>query len=118
MQVIISPRLLPGVRVGDAFLSVEPTSEVERGGKPVWRWFVDLADGQSFEGADLAGWGDASEMLGALVSFLSACGESLGYRERTGREGENEDLFPAPVARWANENSDELALASLDEGDA
>lgn len=111
---IISARLLPAVRVGDATVSVEPTRNRDRDGKPEWRWYVDFPDGREFAGAELWGWGDAGEMLEALLSFLGACGESVSYHDRTGRVGESADLFPAELARWCADNSDALSLASLE----
>jgi hypothetical protein len=45
----------------------------------------------------------------ALLSFLSAAGESYAY---AGADGETADLFPLPVAEWAAEFADELAMAS------
>ena len=37
-----------------------------------------------------------------LLSFLSACVESVNYSRRTGRDGENSGMFPANVAQWAD----------------
>lgn len=113
-HVAISPRLLPGVRVAGAWISIEPTRRANRDGKPCWKWYVDLPDGSEHEGADLHGLGDAGEMLATLIGFLGACGESVAYGRRTGRKGENADLFPAPVAEWADGASDELAMLGFD----
>lgn len=117
--VAISPRMLPGVRVGDAWLSLEPTSHADHMGKPVWSWFID-GPGIDASGDDLAGWGDAGEMLGALCSFLSACAEARSYQTRTGRVSENADLFSDAVGEWAEQNSEELSMVSLEleEGEA
>lgn len=59
----------------------------------------DLSSGASGVGAD------PKQMLGTLVSFLSACAESRSYPD-----GENSDLFPAPVGEWAVQASDELSM--------
>lgn len=107
--VIITPRLLPGVRIGDAFVSVEPTGGADRQGKPAWRWYVDAPGFEASE-SDLHGWGDAGEMLGTLLAFLEACAESRSYGARTGRKGENADLFSEHVGAWAEENSDEISM--------
>jgi hypothetical protein len=111
--IIITPRLLPGVQIGGAFISVEPTRATDHYGKTKWQYFIDI-DGQENSGADLAGWGDTQEMLATLLSFLGAAAESYAYRQRTGRDGENEDLFPAAVVEWAYQNSDELSMLAME----
>ena len=58
--------------------------------------------------------GTEREGLASLLSFLSAAAESRQYRKRTGREGDNEDLFPAEIVDWACQYSDEIAVASLE----
>jgi hypothetical protein len=111
---IISSRLLPAVSVAGATVSIEPTRGRDRDGKPEWRWYVDMADGREFDGAELWGWGDAGAMLETLLAFLGACGESVNYRDRTGRGGDHAELFPPAVAEWCGQNSDELAVAAFD----
>lgn len=49
-----------------------------------------------------------------LFSFLGACAESREYRERTGRGGENAELFPEHVGSWAEEHSDEIAMLACE----
>jgi hypothetical protein len=107
--LMIVPRLLPGVMVCGAFISVEPSPKRRSDGKPAWRWYVDIG-AIEFSDDDLAGWGDHREMLGALLSFLSACGEGRSYARRTGRESENADLFAPPLAEWCEEHHEELAI--------
>ena len=109
----IGSRLLPALWVGDGWLSLE------RGGwtedrRICYRWYVDIPAGE-FSGSDLrtgvGGIGDSyQEVFVSLLSFLSAAAESRAYRERTGREGENEDLFPPKVVEWAHQNSDEIGI--------
>ncbi|AEK10060.1 hypothetical protein FDH96_gp107 [Mycobacterium phage Rey] len=70
---------------------------------PDWQYVGnDIRSGCSAE-ADVA---DASR---SLFSFLSACAESRSYGG-----GENSDLFPEHVGEWAEENSDELSILSID----
>lgn len=104
--LMISARLLPAVRIGDTFISIEPTCTRDHSGKPLWRYFID-GPHLIHEGEDLAGWDDSRGMLGSLLSFLSACAESYP-------DGECADLFPANVAEWAQENSDEISIISLE----
>lgn len=128
--VIISPRLLPGVRIDSvrwlgrdddnagaptvtetAWVSVESTDDTNRDGKPRWRYFIDLPDGTEHVGDDLHGWGDAGEMLATLLAFLDACAESRRYSDG---DGENSRLFPDDVGAWAEHVSDELGLLRLE----
>ena len=113
--VEITSRLLPGVRVGGATISIDYSRE--RSGRQAYRWYIDLPDGSEHTGDDLSsgvGGGSLQSGLESLLSFLSACGESVNYRDRTGRDGENADLFPAPVAEWAAQNSDELSMLAIE----
>lgn len=116
IDVKISPRLMRGVRVGDAWVQVEPTTKTNRDGKPYWRTVIDIPGEPEYDETDLAGWDNAEGMLRSLCTFLSACAESRDYAERTGSASENGDLFPEHVGAWAQENSDELTLLSM-EGD-
>ena len=43
---------------------------------------------------------------------MLAAGESRTYRERTGMEGENEDLFPEDIVDWIVDHYDELETLS------
>jgi len=100
--MIITARLLPGIRIEDGFISLEPTKNRGEFGKPVWKWYADIPAGE-FEGDELSGWGDHRGMMGDMLAFLSAAAESYPA-------GENADLFPAPVVEWAQHNSDELCF--------
>lgn len=111
--MLITSRLMAGVRIGDVEISITPSSGRDHYGKTVWHWYVD-GEGLEASGDDLAGWGDHRKMMGAMLSFLSACGEGLSYQERTGRESENADLFPRDVASWCATHADELAILGLE----
>lgn len=114
---LISSRLLPAVRIGDATVQLEFSSRPGREGRARYRWTIDFDNGETFSDDDLqsgCGGGTIAEGFSSLLSFLSACGESHRYREATGRGGDNADLFPAPVAQWAAENEDDLALLSCE----
>jgi hypothetical protein len=78
---------------------------------------ITLPDGSEYHSDDLrSGCGGCTmqEAAESLLSFLSACGESVGYGLRTGRTGENEDLFPPAVGEWCYGNSDEIAFACME----
>lgn len=77
----------------------------------------DFKDGTEHTGQDLKsgiGGGSLQQGMVSLLSFLAACGESYGYKLRTGRDGENYDLFPPAIAEWAYQNSDELSTLEID----
>lgn len=54
-------------------------------------------------------------MLAALVSYLSACGESYAAWMRDPRsEPENLTLFPESMREWCYQISDELDMAAIE----
>ena len=111
----ISPRLLPGLFIGGAWVSLEHVGNA--GDRMVYRWYIDLPDGQEHSEADLKSGcqgADLQSMFCTLLAFLGACAESRGYSARTGREGENSDLFPEEVGAWAEEHSDEIDMIRCD----
>lgn len=113
---IITPRLLPGVRIGNAFLSIEWSKRPGREGRARYQYHIDTPD-FSHSGDDLqsgCGGGDLMEGMASLLSFLDACAESRRYSLRSGRKGENSDLFPEIVGEWAEANSDEIAMTKLE----
>lgn len=120
--VCITPRLLAGVQVDGASVSIGYAQRPGSGGRVRYRYCIDLPDGTAHEGDDLHSGcqgGSLQAGLACLLSFLSACGESAAYALRTGRGGENADLFPTAVAAWAMGCRDELGAlaAELDEGE-
>lgn len=112
--VFISSRLAAAVNVAGATVSVEPTGRANRGGMPEWRWHVDTPDGGEHSGAELWGGGGSAEMLETLLAFMAACGESVNYRVRTGRGGDNAELFPPAVAEWCAAHDDELSAVGFE----
>ncbi len=86
-------------------------------GRAVYGAFIDLPDGTEHEVTDLrsgCGGGGIQDGLASLLSFLGAAAESYAYRQRTGRDGENEHLFPPAVVQWAAENADEISMLGMD----
>lgn len=121
--MVITSRLMAGVHIGEGAdlceISIQPSGKTDHRGAPRWSYFLDIPFAgvnrtREHTGDDLAGWGDAREMLGTLLSFLTACTEARSYRQRTGRDSENEDLFPDYVAEWAQQHSYELSMLSLE----
>lgn len=112
----IGSRLVPALQVAGATLSL---LRIERAGKRQRARFALDLDGAEYldDSLQSAGQGfrSAVEAFESYLSFLGACAESVRYADRTGREpGENADLFPAPVAQWAAEHADEIAMARIE----
>ena len=106
----ITSRLLPGVRIGKATISIEYAEPTL--GRQYYRWFIDL-DGQEFTGNELAsgaGGGTLQEGLESLLCFLGAFAEACSndYPD-CGLESENTNLFPRGLAFWAVENQDAIS---------
>jgi len=122
--IVITPRLLPGVIIGGAFLSIEYSDRNGERGRTRYRYHIDLSTGRgggrrsmTYTNDDLQsgrGGGDLQSGLASLLDFLCTCGESYGYQTRTGRAEENDDLFPRAIAQWAAENTDKLTAAELE----
>lgn len=106
---VITPRLLPGLKIGDGFISVEYLGEVDRRGAPRFRYYIDTPDFE-YEGSDLSGWDGLQGALEACISFLSAAVEGSAYERATGRKSDNADLFPEHVVEWAAQYEGELYL--------
>ncbi len=110
---IITPRLMAGLQIGKAFISMgqgERNSE----GRTQYGVFIDLPDGSEHEISDLRSGcqgGDLQQGFASLLSFLGAASESYRY---AGEQGENSDLFPLPVTQWAAENIDEISMLELE----
>lgn len=110
---LITARLAPGLSVGGAFISFD-----------AGRFVIDLPDGSEqvvtgfrFPEGRIAGETNEDRLakgFAAILSFLSACAESRAYAARTGRQGENADLFPDNVGAWAESCSDELSMLSFE----
>lgn len=116
---IITARLLPGLEIGDAFISITYSTLPGDDNRTRYRYTIDLPDGykcDTYANDDLqsgCGGGNLQEGIVSLLSFLSAAGESYAYLLRTGRYGDNDELFPSEVRRWAYENADELSMLAL-----
>jgi hypothetical protein len=111
--VEIAPNLQAGVRVGGGWVTVGYSDSQGFDGRTRYRWEIIFPDGSDMHGHDLrsgCGGGDLTLGLESLLAFLSAAAESCRYRMATGREGENEDLFPPNVVEFAYQHDDEISL--------
>jgi len=105
---IITPRLMAGLAIGGAFISME-IGPRNGEGRTEYGCFIDLPDGSEHEIKDLQSGcqgGELQEGFVSLLSFLAAAGDSYRY---AGMKGEHSDLFPEPVTEWAYQNSDEIS---------
>lgn len=116
---IITPRLMAGLHVGDAFISMG-TGQRNAEGRTQYGCFIDLPDGTEHEVTDLRSGcqgGSLQSGFASLLSFLTACAESYSYAMRRNKplsETENGDLFPPAVAEWAYQFSDELSMLGME----
>lgn len=109
---IISSRLMAGLTIANGTISLGWSKRPGREGRSRYLYYIDIPAGE-FSGDDMQTGccgGSLQEGFSSLLAFLGAAAESYSYRTRTGRTGENEDLFPAPVVEWAYQHSDEIAM--------
>ena len=107
--IIITSRLLPGVRFKDSMISIEYGSMTDDN-RQAYTVHIDAPD-FSYTFHDLhsgVGGGDLQNGLESALSFLSAAGED--YRIHMGENPSEEELFPVHVCEWAYQNSDELSM--------
>lgn len=115
----ITPRLMPGLHIGGAFISMGDGGR-NKEGLTCYGCFIDLPDGTEHEVTDLkSGCGGAGiqDGLESLLSFLGAAAESYRYRgmdwDKIGPD-DNATLFPKPVTEWAHQNSDEISMMEFE----
>lgn len=107
---IITARLLPGLRIGDGYLSADGQ--------------VFILDTPGFEYEILGfrpglGDRDMQSWFSSILIFMGAAAESRQYRERTGGEideDSNEGLFPPHVVDWIVDNLSDIESFDLEEG--
>lgn len=123
--VIITPRLLPGVAIGQSTISIDYSERLGDEQRTRYQYFLDLElDGKHFEftGDDIQSGNNCNDTLQdglrSLLDFMSACGESYGYAMRhNGKlvdDDGNASLFPENVAEWCYCNSDELSILAME----
>jgi hypothetical protein len=52
--------------------------------------------------------------MASLLGFMYACAESVDYTQRTGREGDNLDLFPESMHDWLSAYDMEIQSALME----
>lgn len=99
----ISARLLPAVKIGDSWISIEHAGQTSDG-RLRYKYYIDTP---AFEhsGHDIksgVGGGSLEQGMESLLAFLGAAAG--------GRESGNSDLFPKKVNEWAYQHSDEIEM--------
>lgn len=109
--VIITTRLMPGVRIGNSFISIDYRSlNLTKERRVYYCYWLDLdLDGTCIEhyGEDLSTGCNhgLAHALADLLVFLSACGQG---------QLESDNLFPINVEEWCYQNIDELSILSME----
>lgn len=118
--LVIGPRLLPALRIGDSWVYVTPEAPDLSGAlhRTIFRVIVDTPDGEIYNDADLnvVTQDDPSDTVReAMRSALSF----LRYEGDRYLSGPDEDgwLFNTAVAEWAYQNEDELSIFDGDDFD-
>lgn len=111
----ITSRLLPGVEIGGATISIE-YARVASDGRQVYRWFIDLhhPSEAEFQGDRLVSGSSRSSLqdgLETLLGFLSDFAEANANASTDEDQGpwENAVIFPFELAKWAVTNADEIS---------
>jgi len=106
----ISARLLPAVKIGDSWLSVEWSPKPGREGRARYRFHLDTPTFEYTDDELQSGCqgGTLQQGMGSFLTFLSYAAEHARYWR--GREADDPEtaLFPPQVIAWADHWSDEI----------
>ena len=100
----ITPRLLPGVRVGNVFIAIEygkPTPKSIAEGRRTYQVTIDGV-GKTYIDRNLrsgVGRGSLQQGLSDFLYWLTVANDG---------EPDHKKLFPKRIVEWARENEDEL----------
>ena len=104
----INSQLLPSIKVGDGTLSLasvdwSPEDGYLKTKRMSFGFSLSTPEFVYFDDQLNSGLGGCGmvEAFETFLSFLEAAVESYQHETRTGREGENTDLFPLHVVEWA-----------------
>ena len=103
----ITPRLLPGIRIGGAWLSVDYAKEQNQQYR-TYVYYLDFA-GKEFTGTcNSPNYYGLQKGLETLLNFLGVFEIAVRYNKATGHKSEELELFPKELANWAMENNTEI----------
>ena len=106
---IITSRLLVGLKIGSAIVSLGEITD-SNNGRIRYHFIFDISGEETFRDNSIQSGcfgGRPVEGFIALLSSLSAAVESYNY---SGMDGENSDLFPERILIWADQNDSEIQL--------
>lgn len=111
----ISSRLMAALRLEDGSQLHVGALDRDGEGRVRYEWIIDGPNGRMVAtDTDLrSGCGaaiDYTDTMRSLLTFLSACAESLSY----GPDGENSDLFPENAHAWIIDHAEELEVLEYD----
>lgn len=113
---IIGARLSPALKIGDAFLSL--TGMNTAGHRHAPQFVLDIPGMEPHCIDDMrsgcGGFESTVESFETLLTFMSACAESIQYAQRTGRDAESGDLFPPAIAQWCADNLTAIESVLID----
>lgn len=118
--LVIGPRLLPALQVGDSWVYVTPEAPDLSGDlhRTIFRVIIDTPDGEIYNDADLNVVTQTNpsdtvrEAMRSAVSFLCYEGDHYPHSPE-----EDSWLFNAAVAEWAYQNEGGLSVFSDDNDD-
>ena len=108
---LITPRLMPGLKVADAFISIAYSKLPARRGVR-YEYHIDIP-GHEYSNADLEsgmGGGTLVDGMSNLLAFLGACAEAVRHGKPDDPDS-NASLFPYEVGQWAAQHSDDIDYA-------
>jgi len=111
--IIITPRLLPGVKIGDVFISITYDND-EADGRTRYRYYIDpLGPEEGFNDLQSGCQGGClQDGLESLLCFLSNAGERYDYAMRLNVTPDpgDPDPFTPEIREWCYQNSDEICV--------
>jgi len=113
--IIITPRLLPGVQIGDVTISIGYAKRQGDDNRTRYQYYIDPIgpeDGFDDLQSGCQG-GGLQDGLESLLSFLGACGEAYRY-EMSGLKSEDSGQFSPAIAEWCYQNSDGLSELAIE----
>ena len=113
----ISSRLLPALKVGSAWISIQFSGETSDG-RARYEYFIDTPDFEH-SARDLrsgVGGGALQEGMKSLLSFLTAAAECYRYNGNSydPDPDSNCSLFPQNVVEWAYQNDSEISMLAYE----
>lgn len=110
--MIITSRLLPGVKIGKDTLSFDYCLITKS-----WKVILDKGEKpfKSYTQTGLNGtFSDIREVAENWIAFMTACAESVKYY---GKDGENSDLFSGYFRQWIVKNQSALEYLQFELSD-